>query len=218
MAIKEHGNGNLITEKRSVGSFDNIKIAGAYSVFLSENSSEGITIEADDNLMEYISTIVNGSTLIIENDEKIKSSKGISIYIDYKHLDKIDISGACELKNEEVLKTDDFQLKMSGAGDVELRVDVESFELNLSGAGDIELKGVANTFDVQMSGAGNLDAYDLDSRHCIIDIGGVGSANVRAEEEINAKISGVGNVSYKGNPTLVDTKISGLGNIERKDE
>jgi len=217
LAIKEHGNGNLITEKRSIESFDKITIVGNYTILLSENSSEGITVEADDNLLEYISTRVNGSTLIIENEEKILSSKGITIYIDYTQLKKIDISGACVVKNEEVIKTDDFQLKMSGAGEVDLRLDVAIFELDLSGAGDIELKGVTKTFDVQMSGAGNLDAFDLDSRVCIIDISGVGNANIRAEEELIAKISGVGSVNYKGNPTLVDSNVSGLGNIDRKD-
>ena len=44
---------------------------------------------------------------------------------------------------------------------------------------------------------------------------GLGGATVWATENLNANISGAGNVEYYGNPD-VTTKISGLGNVTPK--
>ena len=64
-----------------------------------------------------------------------------------------------------------------------------------------------------MSGAGDLEAYDLVSKYCKITLSGIGSAEIFVEEELEASISGVGGISYRGNPNKVRDDISGLGRI-----
>ena len=55
---KIKGNGNIITTDRSVSDFDKIGIAGSFDVILKKGNEGAISIQADENLMEYIITEV----------------------------------------------------------------------------------------------------------------------------------------------------------------
>jgi hypothetical protein len=48
-----------------------------------------------------------------------------------------------------------------------------------------------------------------------VRISGSGNASVWANESIEAKISGSGDIDYRGNPNKEITKISGSGSINK---
>ena len=66
-----------------------------------------------------------------------------------------------------------------------------------------------------MSGTGNLQAFKLITENTTITSSGVGKAEIYASNSIEATLSGMGNLHYKGDPKDVDTKISGFGNIQK---
>ena len=57
------GSGKVITEERQVSGFDKVEINGAGELYIEQGETEALTVEADDNLMEYITTEVHGDTL-----------------------------------------------------------------------------------------------------------------------------------------------------------
>ena len=59
------GSGDIVKESRDVDGFDRIVVTGAGTVIITQGGSESLTIETDDNLMEYIETEVSGNTLEI---------------------------------------------------------------------------------------------------------------------------------------------------------
>ena len=89
--------------------------------------------------------------------------------------------------------------------------------MEISGAGAVKLEGRADYQSIKMSGAGGYSGFELISQNCKIDISGVGSADVFVEKELDARISGLGGVSYKGNPDNVISDVSGLGSVGRAD-
>ena len=52
------GSGNVITESRDVSGFDGVSHTGIGRVIITQSDTESLTIEADDNLMEYITSEV----------------------------------------------------------------------------------------------------------------------------------------------------------------
>src|SRR5690606_25260671 len=63
------GSKNVITEKREVmGNFDKIQVSSTLEVELEQAPHYEISVQADDNLLEYIVTEVSGSTLNIYFD------------------------------------------------------------------------------------------------------------------------------------------------------
>lgn len=215
--IKEEGNGDMISETYDVEEFSRINIGGAYSVVLVPSNREKVEVEIDNNLVEYLVVEVEGNTLKIYNSERIYSDEGIEIVIFFRELEEIMVSGACELQNEEIIKAEDLMISMSGAGAIDLNLEVNELKMQVSGAGAVKLKGKADYQRVEMSGAGGYSGFGLESRRARIEISGVGSADVTVYEELDAAISGLGGIKYKGDPENVQSDIGGLGTVNKAD-
>ena len=99
-----------------------------------------------------------------------------------------------------------------------LNVDVHLPELksiNLSGVGSVKLSnGNALNLQISLSGVGSIDAENYQVQNITIQNSGVGSAKIWATESLKGTLSGVGNVSYKGNPE-VNIKVSGVGKVNK---
>lgn len=217
IAVKERGNGNIETKEIDLDSFKKLKLSGAFEVHIEEGSSPMLRIVTDENLMKYIEAKVKGGKLDIYTTDPISSKEGIKLYLNYVSLEEIELSGAVSLSNDEALKAEELNLNMSGAGSMELELSVDELYMYISGAGAVELGGDVNSQTINMSGAGGLDAYDLKSVECDINISGVGGANLYVTEKLYANVSGIGSINYRGNPSDVSTDISGLGSVDRKD-
>ncbi len=50
------GSGDVITESRDVSGFDSVSLTGIGRVIITQGDKESLTIEADDNLLEYITS------------------------------------------------------------------------------------------------------------------------------------------------------------------
>ena len=57
------GSGNVITQERPVSGFNKIAMSGSGELIITQGSKEGLTVEAEDNIMEYIETEVKDETL-----------------------------------------------------------------------------------------------------------------------------------------------------------
>ena len=86
-------------------------------------------------------------------------------------------------------------------------------KIELIGVGDFELSGdEQDELVIILMGVGTVKAFDMEVGTCIITSTGVGNCEVYVLDELTVTISGVGNVYYKGNPTINST-ITGLGQL-----
>ena len=208
------GNGEVVNEKRTVSSFSKIDISGNFEVILNQGDSEKLELEVDKNLLDLIKTEVKNNTLYISSKKSIGNAKSINLYITVVDVDEIEASGAIDLKNKGTYHSDNLEIDISGAADVDLDLDVENLTMEMSGASETTLSGIANNFDIEISGAGELQAKKLKTRNTTIDISGAGSAIVYAKKTLNIQVSGAGSLQYKGSPK-VEKSISGAGSIKK---
>jgi len=111
------------------------------------------------------------------------------------------------------IETDRFALKLSGAGQVNIKVlSAEMLEVDLPGACVIKVSGKVGEQRITISGAGSYSASKLESRRASVDLRGAGQATVWAVEYLDVTIRGLGSVEYYGTPT-VKKSISGLGTV-----
>jgi len=99
-----------------------------------------------------------------------------------------------------------------------LIIDVYLPELNeveLVGVGDIRINGGnADKIDITLSGVGNINASQFQAKDVNVNLSGVGNIKTWATRKLAGKLSGVGDVSYKGNPD-VNINVSGIGSVDR---
>jgi len=211
----KRGNGEIDTKEYRLKSFDKINVGGHYKIKLYRADEPKVFVETDENLFDFLTIEVNGDELYINSEYNLKPTESITIEIYYTELNKIISTGASSIEHKSELKSDDLEISLSGAGSIDLNLDVDELDLNLSGAGLIELEGEVYSQTIQLSGAGALEAQNLKSRYTEIHISGVGNAKVNAKKELIANISGMGNVEYYGDPDEIEQNITGLGRVRK---
>ncbi|MEM6800194.1 MAG: head GIN domain-containing protein [Bacteroidota bacterium] len=205
------GNGEIIEESLEQESFTGLSINGVFEVILHPGQSHSITMTGDENLIQEIKVELKNGILDIRSEKNFKSKKSVKIDVYAENFEEIKIFGAADCSADEVLSGDKIHLDIGGAGNIQLAFEVGELDTNISGAGNLNLSGTADVLDVQISGAANLLSYELETHKAKLRMSGAGNAEVYADEELTVSLSGLGRVSYKGNPPVVNKKVSGLG-------
>lgn len=217
---KIKGNGNTVTIDRSVGDYDAIALAGWFDVDLVDGKEGEITLEGESNLLEYIKTEVKDGKLVIkvEKGVNLKPSsweEGIRITVPVETISSLALSGSGDVVGKKTIKTDNFRTAMSGSGDITVSVEANSVDAVMSGSGDITLSGNTRDFEARISGSGDIKAYELEADNVDATVSGSADIKVTATKMLKARVSGSGDISYRGNPDKVDTKASGSGDISK---
>ena len=182
------------TERRDVPAFTAVKIGGASNLEIVSGAAEQILeIDTDDNLLELTKTYVKNDTLHVERRGNIWTKSPLRIRISVADLKRLNLSGAskADLKN----------------------VRTDNFELDLSGASKVQIEGEAATFIAEMSGASNLEADNFKTAKAHVDASGASRANVFVTEDLNAEASGASKISYAGNPKSIRDRESGASRV-----
>ena len=213
------GNGNMKVENRTISSFDGVYVSGNTDIYVKQDSIFSVRVEADENLMEYIITELDGSTLKIRSKDgvNLKSSRSIKVYVSGPSFKYFKASGACDIFSEsKITSSEEIAIDISGASDVKMELVSPKIEADLSGAGSITLSGQTKDFKVDGSGSTDINCFDLQTENTVIELSGAGNAAVFASVKLDLKISGAADVRYKGNAT-VSQKISGAGSVKKVD-
>ena len=209
----EKGNGNITTRETDVTDFSRIRIGGNFDVTLIQTGVNEVRVITDENLHDFIETVVENNLLEIIQQKKLISKNKIRVIIGYDEIEELRVTGAAMIQNEDYIDEDEFTLRMDGAGMADIRVRTGFLHVNLSGAGIVKIAGETDDLDLNLSGAGSVKAFNLESRSCEVVVSGLGGAEVYVTENLEARIEGVGGIEYEGNPAHVNTVVNGLGKI-----
>jgi hypothetical protein len=208
------GDGNVVKEERSAPYFDGIRVASGIDVYLKQGNDESITVEADENLHDYIITEVENGILRVRTDRvNIRSAERKRVYVTMKDVKSLKTSSAGDLVGETPIRSDDIELGASSAGDIKLELYATNVKLNISSSGDIDLSGEAETLDASLSSAGDLSAYNFKVKTADVSASSAGDANIYVTERLVARASSAGDISYQGHPEFVDAHSSSAGSI-----
>ena len=210
------GNGSTATVRRVVGDFTNIASYGDFIVDVSIGATTSVSVEADENLLSYIETYIQGNTLVIEteNNHCIKSREQVYIHVVTPSVYELKMSGSGVIFCNNV-NTDELKYVLSGSGEINSEGIVTNFiDADISGSGEIILAGSSVQTSFLISGSGNIKALNLEQEKCIATISGSGTIYAFVNELLDVLISGSGSVVYKGNP-VTEVKISGSGRVIR---
>ncbi len=209
------GSGNVVTADRDVSDFDSVALLGFGRVIITQGDEEALTVETDDNLMQYIETKVRGGTLELgftEDDLLLNPSDSIIFRLSLVDLTALDASGAGLFEIDE-LDTDRLEVTLNGAGDIKIdSLSATDLVVTVNGAGQVELAGQVKTQEITLSGLGNYVATDLESQTATVRVPGAGSVGIWVLDTLDVTISGAGSVEYFGSPDVTQD-ISGVGSV-----
>jgi hypothetical protein len=212
------GNGTIKTELRNSGTFNAVDVSENIDLYVKQDSTRSVKIVTDDNLMKHIEVLAEGETLVIRPQDgyNLRGTNGIKVYVSSPAINQIKASGACTVKSENMLTGGSMDIRLSGASDLDLEVDMPTIEAKLSGACFIRLKGKTRDLSIEGSGAVKAKTMELLAENVTVKISGAGDADVFASVKLDVRVSGAGDVNYKGNAT-VTKNISGAGSVSKVD-
>ena len=211
-------------EPRNLSGFHVIKISNAFTVYISQGNEDAVAISASKaEYREKIITKVENGVLIIRFDDDKKFWKGwngdktkLKAYISIKKIDRLDVSGACDVFFEEGISSEDLTVRLSGASDLKGKIDAKKLSFDISGASDATISGNAAELSVEASGASDFKGFDMTTNYCTAEASGASSVNITVNKELNAKASGASSVRFKGEGLIRDIKTSGASHVTLK--
>jgi len=211
-------------EPRNLSGFHAIKISNAFTVYISQGNEDAVAISASKaEYRDKIITRVENGVLIIRFDDDKNFWKGwngdkqkLKAYISIKKIDRLDVSGACDVFFEDGLSAEDLNVRLSGASDLKGKIDAKKLSFDISGASDATISGNAAELSIEVSGASDFKGFDLTTNYCTAEASGASSVNITVNKELNAKASGASSVRFKGEGLIRDIKTSGSSNVTRK--
>jgi len=196
------GNGKAGSKSFPVTSFDALKVSGVFEVELKQGSTEGVKLEADENLLQYVSVHNEGSTLVIDMDKlkhkNFKSKTKLKLWVDFKNLKTLESGLVGSLTAANSLRLGEIKIINHGVGNIKLNIEAQSLSLKNSGVGSISLEGSAQSAELVNSGVGSIKAGGFVVQSMNVENSGIGSAEVNAVKEIKARSTGMGSVRNKG--------------------
>ena len=213
VAEKVYGSGTVVSEERQVPFFNQIHLKGTGKVILTRSASQSVRIKTDDNIMPHILTEVENGKLVISQEAKNLRPTVLTLYISATNLEGISISGSGDIIGNEGFDSESFYADIAGSGDISVIVSANRLESNISGSGSIYLSGSANSYDATITGSGDVDAFELQTRDSLVVITGSGNCRVNVSDLLRAKITGSGDVLYKGHPEM-SKSITGSGKVK----
>lgn len=213
------GNGKMTKQTRSVGSYTGIASSGFWDVMIAYGESNTITVEGDENLLQYIETEVEGGKLSIKTKGKVnlRSRNKVTVYVSLTRMTNISLSGSGDIMGEGKFRNEGTtEFHISGSGSIRMNFDkVGTAEVSISGSGNLQLVGSAHTVNARISGSGNADCSEVISDDATAHISGSGNIKLNANKSVDASISGSGNVTYKGVATDIKKHVSGSGRLSK---
>src|SRR5688572_17649266 len=88
------GSGVEASEARHADGFRGIDVGGVFQVEVTAGKDFSIQVQADDNLLPYIRTEVDGGILHIKTTEGIKSGNPLRVFVTAPEIESIEASGA----------------------------------------------------------------------------------------------------------------------------
>ena len=212
-AERIYGSGAVIFEEREVPSFDQIHLKGTGKVILTRASGQGVRVRTDDNIMPHIRTEVEDGKLVISHERKNIRPTVLTLHIAAANLEGVSIAGSGDIIGNDIFSSDRFYTDIAGSGDISVSVNAEKLESSISGSGSIYLSGSTGSYNATITGSGDVDAFELRAKESSVVITGSGNCRVNVSELLRAKITGSGDVLYKGHPEI-SRSITGSGKVK----
>ena len=206
-----------------LGAFKKIEVQTQYNVYLQQGDREQITVETYKSIMPYVTVRKNAYGLVVSLDRKLRNirwmnhDKVLNVYITVKDLEEIRLSGACDLHMLNDLRSDQIQIRASGASDLFLKkINGKEIRILTSGASDIKHGELIANKKIYINSSGACDAF-LSLNAPEIEIIASGSSDFDLEVQAGVlmlKSSGSSDFDVRGRVTRLLASISGSSMLQ----
>ncbi len=214
------GSGEVVQQMRDVSNYSQVVFSAPGELTIEQNGHEGLVIEADDNLLQYIYTNVQGDVLYIYVEPSVIQlypSKPIRYTLDVATLSRVTQNGSGVIRSDELIaSTLDFDL--NGSGDILIAaVKSQAAAVYLDGSGTYRFDSLmTNQLTVSLDGSGDIAMQEVIAKTTNVEIDGSGKLVVTdvIADTLSMKIDGSGDSALSGEVNHQAIAIHGSGSYD----
>jgi hypothetical protein len=198
----------LVIEKEGKWDWKNWGDDDEVIVYITVKDINGLNVGGSGDLIGETKIITDDINLNVSGSGNMKVEVEASgdLESDVSGSGNIDLKGKCK----------HFESNVSGSGKVRLTLEASGdADFGVSGSGKIEASGSASRVKTSISGSGKILAANLETNSCQVRIAGSGDVEINVKNELDATITGSGNVRYRGNPSKVNSHSAGSGKVRK---
>jgi hypothetical protein len=211
------GSGNVTTENRTItDDFKSIEVANAIDLVVEQSDKAEIIVEADDNLINGITTKIENGVLIIDCDYnsflEVESKK---VTVKMPFIEELKASSTSSITSINKLKGEEIILRASSAATIKLDLEYDRINAKASSASTIVMYGLALDLATTASSGSEIEANDLLSNEVSAAASSGASIKIHPIVNLKAKASSGGSVLFAKTPKSIERRTSSGGSIDK---
>lgn len=192
----------------NLGSFERLRVTGAFDVTVTTGGSPGATVIADRGVIGEIDLRSEGTTLTVRRaitgrwSEQTQglAAAPVKILLTTPRLSGVTVIGGSRVAVTRLTGTR-IDLAATGNGAIAAgAVDGDQFNAQLIGEGKISVAGRVRGARLLANGAGTIDAAQLDVGDLNAHLDGLGTIAARARYTAQVSSTGLGTITVAGRP------------------
>jgi hypothetical protein len=209
------GSGNVTTENRTItDDFKSIEVANAIDLVVEQSDKAEIIVEADDNLINGITTKIENGVLIIDCDYnsflEVESKK---VTVKMPFIEELKASSTSSITSINKLKGEEIILRASSAATIKLDLEYDRINAKASSASTIVMYGLALDLATTASSGSEIEANDLLSNEVSAAASSGASIKIHPIVNLKAKASRGGSILFAKTPKSIERRTSSGGSI-----
>jgi hypothetical protein len=215
--VRITGSGNVVTQEEAITGFDKVDISQSFSVDITQGENFRVVIRVDDNLVEHLNIVKQGSTLKIGLDPNRAYTivnATMEAEVTMPELLGLDLSGSSDANVSGFETTKSLVVDLSGNSALLGDIKAGDSRFDVSGNSSVTVTGSGGDVSVDASGSSEVDLTDYPASDANVDASGASTVIVNLSGRLNADASGSSNIYYLGDPTLGVIDTSGSSTIQ----
>jgi Putative auto-transporter adhesin, head GIN domain len=212
------GSGNIITETRNVSTFTKVSAATSIDVDVQQGAETSVIVEADDNLIKYVETKIEGGELKIRlKNISIWNDATIKVHVVSPNYEGFSASSSAEIIGKNTItSTSNIKLKASSSANIDIQLDAPSVDVDASSSADITASGRTKDVTVDASSSALVELNKLQAETATAKASSSADVSIFASVKVNAKANSSGDIKYTGGATDVVKSESSSGTVTKQ--
>lgn len=211
------GDGNVVTESRNNDTpFTGIEVSRGIELVVEQSDEKSITVTADKNLQNHISTDINNGILTITSDVNIDGASTKKVTVKLPKITSLQASSAATVMSNNTIKGQNIGLSSSSGSDLKISLEADNVTAECSSGSTMKLHGKALKLETDTSSGSVLDAEALLANDIISDASSGSVTEVRPLMSLKASASSGSSINYHNEPKTIDKDTSSGGSITKQ--
>jgi hypothetical protein len=176
------GSGVGATKPRSVGAFSAVRVGGGLEFEVNVGKGEPLEVTGDDNLLGFVTSKVEGDTLVLDVATKLKRKQPLRVRLGAERLVSVRAG--------------------EGAKGSVRGVRAEAFGVEAAGGARVTVTGSSQTLTVTTRTAAKVDLNDFSASKAVVTTSETSTVDLGHLEELEVTQKGLSRVIYRGEPKL----------------